>query len=117
MVLDRAAKKLDRNLDIVKVLKGLKQVELLTRIVLSQPKRYLLAATKPAIVGTNPELEELSGSDGEDFNWIANSQDANLKSTIGLALKPDNDIDSRFKDCLAAPIGFDINSAPKVEFA
>lgn len=46
MILDRASAKLDRNLDIVRVLKRMRQVDILSRVVLSDTKRHLSSATK-----------------------------------------------------------------------
>lgn len=91
MVLDRAAYKLDRNLDIVRVMKKLRQVDVLSRIVLSDPKRHLTGATKRSVVSTHVDEEQLSDSENESFKRLSAAVDSDLKAKIQQAFKAGDD--------------------------
>ncbi|TNV71860.1 hypothetical protein FGO68_gene14991 [Halteria grandinella] len=100
MILDRASAKLDRNLDIVRLLKRMRKVDILSRVVLSDPKRHLSSATKQAIVSTNQDDEQYSDSENEDFRRIPASPDSELRNKIGQAFKSGEssaDFDARYK--------------------
>lgn len=51
LIASRAAAKLERQLDVVRVVKSLRRVDLLTRVVLSEPQRTLTAFARHNIVG------------------------------------------------------------------
>ena len=88
LVVDRARAKLDKQLDIVRVVKSLRKVDLLSRIVMSQPQRYISSTAKNNIVSSNPNDEGDTASEGEDFQWISIASDAQRKTVIVNALKP-----------------------------
>ncbi len=79
-------------------MKQLRRVDLLSRVVFSQPQRYMTAAAKHNVISLNDD-DTYSGSEGGDFDWMPLTTDAQANTILTNAFKEDGtELDKRFTD-------------------
>ena len=67
MVADRARDKLDRSLDLVRVIKTMRKVDLISKIVLNEKQRKIIQGAPQNVISSDP-LKEYDSASDYDFS-------------------------------------------------